>query len=148
MNIRILLVDDYEDWRTHIRSLLQTRREWEIISEASDGLEAVQKADEFKPDVILLDIGLPTLNGIEAARRIRLLSPNSKIIFLSADDSLDTVHAAMNTAGGQGYVYKADAQSDLLPCIEAVLKGEQFIGRLEGRKLSDAPFDSNSSGTS
>jgi DNA-binding NarL/FixJ family response regulator len=126
MTIRVLVVDDYEDWRNQVRSLLQERPEWQIICEVSDGLEAVQRAEELKPDVILLDIGLPNVNGIEAARRIRQLSPNSKIIFLSQDNSADVVQVALSTGAG-GYVYKALSQSDLLPAIDAVLRGEQFV---------------------
>ncbi len=91
MSIRILIVDDFEDWRRKVRQLLQERPELQVICEVSDGLEAVQKADELKPDLILLDIGLPKLNGIEAARRIRQLSPSSKIINLSQDNSLEGV---------------------------------------------------------
>ena len=106
-SIRILLVDDYKDWRDQVRLLLQERPEWQIIFEASDGFEAVQKAEELKPDLILLDIGLPGLNGIEAARRIRQLSPNSKIIFLSMETSLDVVQVALST-GAEGYVRKTD----------------------------------------
>ena len=124
--IRVLIVDDYEDWRRTVRQLLQERPELQVICEVSDGLEAVQKAEELKPDLILLDIGLPKLNGIEAARRIRQLSPNSKIIFLSQDNSLDVVQVALST-GAQGYVYKADVRSDLLPAIEAVLRVQQFF---------------------
>jgi DNA-binding NarL/FixJ family response regulator len=124
--IRILLVDDYKDWRKTIRLLLQERSEWQIIFEASDGFEAVQKAGELKPDLILLDIGLPKLNGIEAARWIRRQSPDSKIVFLSQQNSLDIVQEALST-GAQGYVYKASAQSDLLPAIEAALRGIQFL---------------------
>jgi DNA-binding NarL/FixJ family response regulator len=124
--VRILLVDDYKDWRNRIRSLLQERPEWQIIFEASDGSEAVQKAIELNPDVILLDIGLPKLNGFEAARRIRQHSPNSKIVFVSQENSLDFVQEAFST-GAQGYVYKASAQSDLLPAIEAVLRDIQFF---------------------
>lgn len=102
------------------------RPEWQIVCEASDGLVAVQKAEELRPDLVLLDVGLPSLDGIEAARRIPQLSPNSKIVFLSADNSPDVVQAALNT-GAHGYVHKARAQSDLLPAIDAVLRGEQFI---------------------
>jgi len=137
MTIRILMVDDYKDWRCKVRVLLQTRPEWQVICEVSDGPEAVQKAEELKPDLILLDIGLPTLNGIEVARRIRRLSFNPRIIFLSADNSLDTVHVAMDT-GAQGYVYKPHAQNDLLAAIDAVLRGGKFVSSiLEGHK-SDA----------
>ena len=92
----------------------------------SDGPEAVQRAEELKPDLILLDIGLPKLNGIEAARRIRQVSPNSKIAFLSADNSSDTVQVALGT-GADGFIHKARAQSELLPAIDAILRGEQFV---------------------
>src|SRR5437879_13077569 len=86
-SIRILIADDYEGWRRQVRLLFQARPEWQVIDEASDGSEAVQKAEELKPDLILLDIGLPKLNGIEAALRIRQLSPSSKILPKSADFS-------------------------------------------------------------
>ena len=104
----------------------------------SDGLEAVQKAEELRPDLIVLDIGLPKLNGIEAARRIRQVSPNSKIVFLTMDNSPDVAQAALST-GAQGYVHKARAQSDLLPAIDAVLRGEQFVSnKLGGTRVTDA----------
>ena len=95
--IRVLVVDDFEDWRRQVRLLLQARPEWQVIAEASDGSEAVQKAEDLKPDLILLDIGLPKLNGIEAARRIRQVSPSSKIIFLSQDNDPEIVQAALST---------------------------------------------------
>jgi len=136
-SIRILIADDYEGWRRQVRLLFQARPEWQVIDEASDGSEAVQKAEELKPDLILLDISLPKLNGIEAARRIRRLSPSSKIVFLSQNKDLDIVRAAFGT-GPQGYVYKADVRSDLLPAIEAVLRGKQFVSSsLEGYEFTD-----------
>jgi DNA-binding NarL/FixJ family response regulator len=138
-SIRILIVDDFEDWRRQIRLLLHARPEWQVISEAADGPEAVQKAEELKPDLILLDVGLPKLNGIEAALRIRRLSPSSKIIFLSLYNSLDAVQAALST-GARGYVHKTDAQSELLPAVDAVLRGRQFLSRtLKGYKFTDTP---------
>ncbi len=97
-----------------------------ILCEVSDGLEAVQKAQELKPDLIVLDIGLPTLTGIEAARRIRKLSPESKILFLSQESSADAVREALGL-GAWGYVVKAHAGSELLPAVEAVLQGHQFV---------------------
>jgi DNA-binding NarL/FixJ family response regulator len=124
--ISVLIVDDYEDWRRKVRDLVRELPELQIVCEVSDGVEAVQKAVELKPDLIVLDIGLPSLNGIEAARRIRQLSPSSKIIFLSQDNSLDVVEVALST-GAQGYVYKTDVRSDLLPTIEAVLRGKQSV---------------------
>jgi DNA-binding response OmpR family regulator len=119
--------------------LLQNKPELQVICEVSDGLEAVKKAEELKPDLVLLDIGLPKLNGIEAARRIRQLSPNSRIVFVSMDNSLDTVQAALAT-GALGYVRKASAGSELLPAVEAVLRGERFVSSgIEDNKLTDPP---------
>ncbi len=106
--------------------MLQVRPELQVICETSDGPEAVLKAEELKPDLIVLDIGLPKLNGIEAARRIRQLSPSSKIVFLSQNNDLDVVRAAFGT-GAQGYVSKTDARSELLPAVDAVLRGRQFV---------------------
>jgi CheY-like chemotaxis protein len=80
-SIRILIADDFKDWRRQVHSLLQARPAWQVIAEATDGFEAVQKAEDLKPDLILLDVSLPQLNGIEAARQIRQRSPSSKIIF-------------------------------------------------------------------
>ena len=125
-SIRILVVDDYEGWRRQVRSLFQSRPQWQVIAEAADGPEAIQKAEELKPDLILLDIGLPKLNGIEAARRIRQLSPNSRIVFLSQNNDHDVVRAALGI-GALGYVHKMDARSELLPAVYAVLRGEQFV---------------------
>jgi DNA-binding NarL/FixJ family response regulator len=135
-SIRILIADDYERWRRQVRLLFQARPEWQVIAEASDGSEAVQKAEELKPDLILLDIGLPKLNGIEAALRIRQLSPSSKIIFLSLHTSLDVVQAALST-GARGYVCKTDAQSELLLAVDAVFRGKQFVSSsIEGYEFT------------
>jgi DNA-binding NarL/FixJ family response regulator len=124
--IRILVTDDFEGWRRQVRLLFQARPQWQIIVEASDGLEAVQKAADLKPDLIVLDISLPKLNGIEAARQIRQFSPNSRIVFLSQNNDIDIVRAGLS-AGALGYVCKADSRRDLLPAIETVLQGRQFV---------------------
>src|SRR5882672_11695425 len=92
---RILVVEDYEPFQRFIRSTLEKKPELQVICSVSDGLEAVQKAEELQPDLILLDIGLPKLNGIEAARRIRKLSPKSKILFFSENRSLEIVEEAL-----------------------------------------------------
>jgi DNA-binding NarL/FixJ family response regulator len=123
---RILVVDDYEHWRRYFSTALQKQPEVQVIGEVSDGLEAVQKAQELQPDLILLDIGLPTLNGIQAARRIREVSPTSKIIFVSENRSPDIAEEALGTGAG-GYVVKSDASSELLPAVKAVLEGKRFI---------------------
>jgi len=124
--IRILVVDDFEGWRRQVRLLFQARPQWQVIAEVSDGSEAVQKVADLKPDLIVLDIGLPKLNGIEAARGMRHLSPTSTIVFLSLNNDPDVVRAALST-GALGYVHKTDAHRDLLPAIEAVLQGRQFV---------------------
>ena len=125
-SIRILVADDYEGWRRQACLLLQVRPELPIICEASDGLEAVQKAEQLRPDLILLDIGLPKLNGLEAARRIRKLAPESKILFLSQESSGDVVQEALSL-GALGYVVKAHAGTELLAAVQAVLQGKQFV---------------------
>jgi DNA-binding NarL/FixJ family response regulator len=112
--------------------MLQRGLELRVIAEAADGLEAVQKAVDLKPDLILLDIGLPTLNGIEAARQIRKFTPESKIVFVSQESSADVVQEALSL-GMCGYVVKSQAQSDLLAAVDAVLEGRQFLsGGLSG----------------
>jgi len=99
-------------------------------------LEAVQKAEELRPDLIVLDIGLPSLNGIDAARRVHKLLPKSKMLFVSQESSADVVQEAL-ALGALGYVVKAHAGSELLPAVEAVLQGRQFVGSgLSGQYLS------------
>jgi len=120
------VVDDYDAWRRHICSVLKTQKEIQIIAEARDGLEAVQKAHDLRPDLILLDIGLPTLNGIEAASRIRNLSPQSKVLFISQETSADIVLGALAT-GAAGYVVKTDVSTELFTALEAVSRGEKYV---------------------
>jgi DNA-binding NarL/FixJ family response regulator len=126
-SIRVLVVDDFEPFREFVRLTLAERPEWEIIEEASDGPEAVQKAAELKPDLILLDLGLPTMNGIEVARRFRQLVPDARIIFFSQESSVDLVEEARRM-GVWGYVIKAKAGSQLLPAVDAVISGKQSFG--------------------
>jgi CheY-like chemotaxis protein len=124
--IRVLVVDDYEPWRRFVSTTLRSRPELQLIGEASDGLEAVHRAEELQPDLVVLDLGLPTLNGIEVARRIARLSPKSKILFLTENRSWDIAEAALRT-GALGYVVKSDAARELLPAVNAVLRGERFV---------------------
>jgi DNA-binding NarL/FixJ family response regulator len=122
----VLLVEDFAPFRRFVSSTLAKRENLKVICEVSDGQEAVQKAEELKPELILLDIGLPTLNGIEAARRIRELSPESKIIFLTQESSPEVVEMALDL-GAWGYVRKMTAGSDLLAAVDAVLAGRRFV---------------------
>jgi DNA-binding NarL/FixJ family response regulator len=134
--LKILVVEDYEPFRRHICLSLQQRPEFQV-TQASNGLEAVQKAKELQPDLILMDIGLPKLNGIEAAKRIRRLAPHAKLLFVSQESDSDVVQETFRL-GARGYVHKALAR-DLLPAIEAVLQGKRFVSRgLEFNEGADA----------
>jgi DNA-binding NarL/FixJ family response regulator len=126
MPIRILLIEDYEPFRRFVRSTLRKRPELKIVGEVSDGFEGVQKAKELKPDLILLDIGLPTLDGFEVARRIRKLVPESRIVFLSMEDSADLVQEALSL-GARGYLEKARSVGEILAAVEAVCQGKQYV---------------------
>src|SRR5579872_3501058 len=124
--VRVLVVDDVEDWRESIFSLLKKDPTIEIVGEASDGVHAVQMAEEIQPTVILLDIGLPRLDGIQVAGWIRKLSPNSKIIFVSQQIDADIVHVAMEI-GASGFVLKSDIVENLISAIHAAMRGEKFM---------------------
>lgn len=117
--ISILVVDDYEPWRRQVCSMLQTRPELRVVAEVADGLEAVQQAQELNPDLILLDIGLPSLNGLEVANRIRQFTPDARIIFLTENSDRDVRQAALS-AGAQGYIVKADIWAELFTAIDGV----------------------------
>ena len=124
--MRVLVVEDFAPFWQFIRSTLAERPDVQVIGEVADGLEAVQKAELLEPDLVLLDIGLPTLNGIEAARQIRKLAPACKIIFVSQESSTEVVQEALKL-GAWGYVVKTRAASDLLAAVDAFLEGRQFV---------------------
>ena len=123
--LRTLVVDDHEDLRKLLKSMLQAKTECVVIGEASDGLQAIEQTKALKPDLILLDLSLPKLNGMEAGRRIRKLSPNSKIVFLSQDPSPEIVQGALRI-GAAGYLLKSDA-TELPLAVEAVLQGNVYV---------------------
>ena len=124
--VRILVVDDFGPIRRFVCEALGKRQHLQVVGEASDGLEAIQKAVEMKPELILLDIGLPTLNGLEAARQIRKLVPESKVIFFSQESSADVLQEALRI-GAWGYVVKVGAETELLTAVEAVISGKRFV---------------------
>lgn len=136
---KILVVDDFQPWHRFVLQMFESVGDSNIIHFAADGLEAIEKAAELQPDVILMDIGLPLIDGIEAARRIRVLSPSSKILFLSEHRSHDYIQAAFD-AGGSGYILKSDSNWDLIPGVQAAMAGEQFISR----SIRDWPNSSDS----
>ena len=124
--VRILLVEDFEPFRILIRAILEQKPGLHIIAEVSDGLDAVQKAVELKPHLILLDIGLPFLSGFDAARLIRKLAPDSRILFVSQEFSPLIVQEALSL-GASGYVFKTKLASDLLLAVAAVRQGKTFV---------------------
>jgi len=135
MLVRVLVVDDYQPWLRFMRSMLHGAWELQVIAEASDGREAVQKAVQLQPDLILLDIGLPTLNGIEAARQIREHNPNAKILFVSEQRCEDVISEALST--GSGYIIKSCAPRELLPAIKTVLEGGRLVSGVKSPTFSN-----------
>src|SRR5262245_59932792 len=112
----IIIVDDFAEFRRFVRSKLQ-RNGFQIMAEASDGLEAVTKTAELKPDLVLLDIQMPNLNGLEAAAQIRSIAPKSKILFMSQNTDPDVIQSAMGD-GASGYLAKSKLNHELVPAIE------------------------------
>ena len=125
---RVLIVEDFAPFRRLICSMLATRAGLTVIGQAADGLEAVQKAADLKPDLILLDIGLPKLNGLEVARRIPTLAPQARVIFLSQESSPELVQEALELAWG--YVTKAKTATELFIALETVIGARRFVGTI------------------
>jgi DNA-binding NarL/FixJ family response regulator len=125
MTLSVLVVDDHELWRGHVRAALKDQRRWSIVAEVSNGFDAIEKAAALRPDLILLDIGLPVLNGMAAARQILANDPQSRIMFMSANGSPAMVEAAMRM-GVRGYLLKSDAHQ-LVAAMDAISQGLAFI---------------------
>ena len=125
MTLSVLVVDDHELWHGHVRAALKDHRRWSIVAEVSNGVEAIENAAALRPDLILLDIGLPVLSGIAAARQILANDPQSQIMFMSATGSPAMVEAAMRM-GARGYLLKSDGHQ-LVAAMDAVSQGHLFI---------------------
>lgn len=136
----VLIVEDFEPMRQYLRSAVQQRPELRIVAEVADGIDAVQKAGELQPHLILLDIGLLTLDGIQAARRIKEVSPQSKILFVTENRSPDVAEEALRS-GGDGYVLKSSVRTDLYPAIDAVFQRQRFVSTGVAQGLSDSADD-------
>ena len=122
--LRILVVDDFKPWRDTACEIIEVQPELQVIAQAEDGEEAVQLATDLKPDLVVLDIGLPKLNGLTAAARIFEASPGTKIVFFSQDNDPDIVRTARNI-GASGFVHKLKANTDLLSAITAALGAQR-----------------------
>ena len=127
-SIRIVIVEDHEVARRGIRHVLATNPDIEVIGEVANGEEATKKVQDLHPDIVLLDISLPGMSGIDVAEVLRHNAPDSRIIFVSQHDSVPLAKDALR-AGASGYVVKSDAGRDLLPAIEGVRKGNTFVSR-------------------
>lgn len=145
-SVTVLVVDDHERWRKFASMTFQKTPESAVVGEAADGLQAIELAQRLQPDLIVLDVGLPRLNGIEAARTIRDRSPNSKIVFLSENRSWDIAQAALSTGAG-GYVVKSDGASELLRAAKAVFEGNRYVSASLAGQHSDYPHDRKKAGT-
>lgn len=126
--VRILLVDGSEPFRLLLSSILKEQPGFQIVGEVSDGAEAIQRAMEVKPDLVVLDIDLPGLSGIEVTRQIRCCSPDSRMLFLTLNNDAELAREALR-AGARGYALKFDAVPELVVAAKTVLSGKRFIGR-------------------
>ena len=146
--LRILIADDHAVVRAGLRALLESRPGWEVSAEAADGRDAVEKASKLKPQVAILDIGMPLLNGVEAARRIHKASPHTEILILTMHESDDLVQQVVD-AGARGYILKDDADRVLLAAVEALRQHKSYFStRVAGPRDSDAPAESSRSSRS
>ncbi len=132
MRVRILVADDHPVVRHGLRTLLGAHPEWEVIDEAEDGIEAVEKASHLKPDVVVLDVSMPRMDGLEACRRIRKNVPQSEILIVTQHDSPQMMREALG-AGAKGYVVKSNVARDLAAAVEAVIQHKPFTARERGR---------------
>ncbi len=132
MSVRILLADDHSVVRRGLKALLESKKGWKVCAEVGDGRTAIAEAERHKPDVAILDIGMPELNGVEATRQIRAASPGTEVLILSAHGS-EKLAREIFDAGGRGYLVKEDADQDLLAAVDAVSRHKSYFTQ----KLSD-----------
>ncbi|HVH58931.1 MAG TPA: response regulator transcription factor [Candidatus Sulfotelmatobacter sp.] len=124
--LRILVADDHQVVRMGLRALLESKTGWRVCAEAANGREAVEKANGFRPDVAVLDIGMPLLNGVEATRQIRKVSPETEVLILTMHDSEQMIQGVLD-AGARGYILKDDADRNLLAAVDALRKHKPYL---------------------
>lgn len=143
---RILVADDHEVVRHGLRSLIQEHPEWELVGEATDGKDAVAQANELKPDLAIVDIGMPLLDGLDATKQMLTVNPSARILILTMHDSEDVIERAIN-AGAKGYVLKADVGSEMVRAVRALLNGQTFFTQKAARLVLDGFTGKRSRGT-
>jgi two-component system, NarL family, response regulator NreC len=136
MPIRILIADDHEVVRDGVRALLEKQTDMEVVGEASDGREAAQMAEELRPDVVVMDVGMPNLNGIDATRRILAEDPQIAVVILSMHQDESYVLRSLK-AGAKGYLLKESLRRDVLEAIRAVSQGRSFLTRKISRMMQE-----------
>jgi DNA-binding NarL/FixJ family response regulator len=125
---RILIVDNFPTWRGLIKTLLQLTPEWQLVGEASNGAEAEARVRELRPDIVLLEIDLPVIDGIQLARRLHAEHPETKLVFVTTENSREMAEYAL-TAGALGYILKISVVAELLPALNAVMANKRFISK-------------------
>lgn len=140
--LRILVADDHQVVRTGLRTLLESKAGWRVCAEAANGREAVEKAGQLQPDVAVLDIGMPLLNGVEATRQIRRVSPKTEILILSMHDSEHMIQGVLD-AGARGYILKDDADRNLLAAVESLRRHKPYLSSRASVAAASASLDAN-----
>src|SRR5215472_13467525 len=135
--LRILVADDHQVVRTGLRTLLESKAGWRVCAEAGNGREAVEKAGELHPDVAVLDIGMPLLNGVEATRQIRKVSPKTEILILTMHDSEHMIQGVLD-AGAHGYILKDDADRNLLAAVDSLRRHKSYFSSRVSEAVSKA----------
>lgn len=143
--LRILVADDHQVVRTGLRTLLESKAGWQVCAEAADGREAVEKASELHPDVAVLDIGMPLMNGVEATRQIRKVSPGTEILILTMHDSEHMIQGVMD-AGAHGYILKDDADRNLLAAVESLRRHKPYLSSRVSAAAAAGQWDSDGMG--
>src|SRR5260370_3791338 len=126
MGVRLLLADDHEIVRKGLRAMLETEPGWEVVAEAADGRHAIQKTKQMKPDVAILDISMPSLNGLEAAHQIVTCAPQTKVLILTVHEADPLIQQVLE-AGARGYLLKSDAARDLVAAVDALRRNKTFF---------------------
>ena len=140
--LRILVADDHQVVRTGLRTLLESKAGWQVCAEAANGREAVEKAGQMQPDVAVLDIGMPLLNGVEATRQIRKASPKTEILILSMHDSEHMIQGVLD-AGARGYILKDDADRNLLAAVDSLRRHKPYLSSRLSVAAASAPPDAD-----